>query len=810
MAAMTSTTRRMCAERESAGLGLRAAGAAALFLAACGGGGGGGTDDGAPAASNVGDVLPLESGPRVDLPGRISVFFRVLTNGGKGIADLGEGDFQLFENGNAVSKSESKQRLLSKPQVFRSYSLLLLDRSGSIAQSAQGEQEEIDAAGAYIELVTQSLDSYIALAWFDGETDIRPVLLDDFTPLGFTNDKALLLEAIQNLHDQAPASTSTNLYGAIVSGLATLDGIDADADAQDIAFRSLSIVTFTDGTDQAGTSTLQQALDRVMETDVNGARRYNAFAIGLGSEIDVPKLRLLGPDGSIFASSFDDLVPQFEVVAKEVRDLANSFYFLSYCSPKQNGSGNHVLTVRAAKNGSSAEEDYSFSADYFAGGCGFLDVLDPLPERASYDVRDMIVDEAGRMWVCGGFTVVPAGVESTLFVACFGADGQLDPAFGDGGVLELSDAGFVNSTSLRAHTMVLDEDGSVVVGGIVGGGDLEFGVPRAALWRLTPQGTISDVYVADAPVSPEGDVLNDIDLDSGRGVIAVGRSGLFVSKSIVWRFGAGLQLDRNFGPPNGYVLHQNNPAIPTDREFAVVVLPDDSIVTAGIGYSDVSGVTDLKVSKRRYPGLLDATFHADGIVMGHDVQAVWPGVGADVAVDSAGRIVVGGWLDDLALPDRPALWRFLPDGMPDRDFLSSPFSDFFRTGLATLPRELVDDPDVNFSNTARIRALELHTDDTILATGLRRNAEGHDDLAVWRFDVEGMLEADFNGTGFLVEDGSAGDDSFEGGRVLRIHPDGRIWTAGQAVPADAVGSSAKLALWIDQEFDRVFAPTGAN
>ena len=112
-----------------------------LALASCndvldlGSSGGGGSGSG---STRVGDIQPLDPAPRVDLPGRVSVFFRVVSPNGKGVADLTESDFQLLEDGNAVSMSESQQRLLSKPQVFSSYSLLLLDRSGSIAQSATG------------------------------------------------------------------------------------------------------------------------------------------------------------------------------------------------------------------------------------------------------------------------------------------------------------------------------------------------------------------------------------------------------------------------------------------------------------------------------------------------------------------------------------------------------------------------------------------------------------------------------------------------------------------------------------------------
>ena len=511
-----------------------------------------------PGSSLNGDLLPLDAEPRVDLPGRVSVFFQVLGPAGTGVAGLEGGEFELLEDGEPVSLSESKQRLLARPRVFRSYSLLLLDRSGSIVGSPSSAQEQIEAARVYIELVSQSPESFIALAWFDGSNDIRPLLLDDFTELGFSNDREKLLEAIDNLHDQPPSSTSTNLNGAVLRGLADLDEIDADALAQGIEFRSLTLVTFTDGSDQAGTTAMEEVQERLGEIEESGRRRYRAFTIGLGSEINVQALGELGPDGTVFAQGIGDLTPQFELIAQAVADVANSFYFLSYCSPKQDGSGLHSLTVRVRTQGVVAEEVYEFSADYFSGGCGFVDFFTPVQQRGAIVVGDMAVDAEGRVLIVGSHRSAGAITEELSLVRVE-ADGSADESFGALGRVRLSQTG--TFTSLRGTGVVVDGDGTIVVGGIAGAGELDASLTRAALWRFDASGTLIDSAIVPA-ASSDGDALNDLELDSAGRIVAVGRAGVQESRTAVWRFGPELQADLEFNLPQGFLLHEAVPGAP--------------------------------------------------------------------------------------------------------------------------------------------------------------------------------------------------------------------------------------------------------
>jgi len=758
-----------------------------------------------PGSSLNGDLLPLDAEPRVDLPGRVSVFFQVLGPAGTGVAGLEGGEFELLEDGEPVSLSESKQRLLARPRVFRSYSLLLLDRSGSIVGSPSSAQEQIEAARVYIELVSQSPESFIALAWFDGSNDIRPLLLDDFTELGFSNDREKLLEAIDNLHDQPPSSTSTNLNGAVLRGLADLDEIDADALAQGIEFRSLTLVTFTDGSDQAGTTAMEEVQERLGEIEESGRRRYRAFTIGLGSEINVQALGELGPDGTVFAQGIGDLTPQFELIAQAVADVANSFYFLSYCSPKQDGSGLHSLTVRVRTQGVVAEEVYEFSADYFSGGCGFVDFFTPVQQRGAIVVGDMAVDAEGRVLIVGSHRSAGAITEELSLVRVE-ADGSADESFGALGRVRLSQTG--TFTSLRGTGVVVDGDGTIVVGGIAGAGELDASLTRAALWRFDASGTLIDSAIVPA-ASSDGDALNDLELDSAGRIVAVGRAGVQESRTAVWRFGPELQADLEFNLPQGFLLHEAVPGAPADEALAVAVAGDDSLAVASRARSAVFASPDLEVLRLVSTGALDTSF-AGGSVRGHSVQKLVPGEARDIAFDSQGNVVVGGSYSEPGRPERPAVWRFRPDGSPDTSFQGSPFASFFGTGLVALPDELVEQQRIFFGDVANIRSIAVASDDSIVAHGMRRNAALHEDVSSWRFGTDGVLERAYNGTGFMMEDGALGNGTHEQARATLIHPDGRIFAAGAARPEGAPDTDSILGLWIDSEPERVFAPTGVH
>lgn len=290
------------------------------------------------------------AGLATSLPSRVSLLFKVDTCAGEPVAGLDGSHFTLTEDGRAVSTFESQARVQPKGERFRLDSLVLLDLSGSLLRS--GDFGALQAAAKqYVATVLASgtESQRVAVMTFDGRA--APQMLVDFT-----NDQALLTTGLDSLsapecHVSADCAgtadrrtcagwrcvdDSTNLNGALVSGLGALD---ARLALTDVPWRDAALVLFTDGTDQAARVLPATALQAARDT------KAHVFTVGLGGEVDEDALRAYGRDGYWPVASAQGLDVAFTTIAARVNGLANRFYLLEYCSPKR--SGTHTLKVLA-------------------------------------------------------------------------------------------------------------------------------------------------------------------------------------------------------------------------------------------------------------------------------------------------------------------------------------------------------------------------------------------------------------------------------------------------------------------------------
>src|SRR5687767_13758847 len=109
-----------------------------LLVAGCGGGLSGGLD-----------VKRINSAEKK--PNNVWVFFTV-QKGDEPVGGLAAEDFVIYEDGQEVSKFESKQVILNPEMAAVMYTMLLVDMSGSISESGQSEQLA-EAAQAFAERV---------------------------------------------------------------------------------------------------------------------------------------------------------------------------------------------------------------------------------------------------------------------------------------------------------------------------------------------------------------------------------------------------------------------------------------------------------------------------------------------------------------------------------------------------------------------------------------------------------------------------------------------------------------------------------
>jgi len=777
-------------------------------LTACGGGGGGSQ---APGAGTPATVTALSPDARVDLPGRVSVFLKVTEGDGSPAADLTGADFNVYENEQLVSQTESAQRLVAQPQVFRSYLHLVLDRSNSVQSAGAAEVQE--GARQFIEAVTAEPENFVKISWFDGSPMIHEISGYDF---GFSNDRELLLAAIDALNNEPPFSTSTNLYGAVVDGISALNEVDVSAANTGVENRSLTLVTFTDGT-----HSLQDALDAIEGVSPEGTE-HTAFTIGVGQEYDAAVLAALGPDGTATATEFGELAEAFEQIGGQVRDLANSFYFLSYCSPKTSGINELRISVLPQPN-NSADAQFTFDAQFFGGGCAFLDIKNH-PELGGPGARAFISDAvelaSGEVVACGWRTAdclePGCGTASTAFLARFRAsgasevganlpDGRLDPDFGDGGVrvLEVPPFDVSGATSLAVDALT----GDLIVGGWARG-SASSGFSQASLWRVAPDGAASLRVDLPNPSITDQAVLDLAPTASG-GFVAVGFQGIGSRSFATWSLLSDLTLDAGFGAA-GVVYAPATPEFGNEGASGVVAAGDRYYVIGHAG----GGIRVLAVDPA-----------SGGAVTGFGGGTVEPlrffggaTYGArcgEASLDGAANLVLAGSLTGAfggsLVRDQPALWRLLPDGNPDTSFAGSLSSPTTGTGVATLREGSTNNPDIDFGRDTTLNSLAVGPDGTLIAAGQRHNAEGHTDLAVFAFGSNGVLSSAYNLLGFLIDDGASADDSFESGSVVRVLQSGAIWTLGSSNPNDPAGPSGTddvPTIWVDRDPARVFPPIG--
>jgi hypothetical protein len=302
-----------------------------LLLAACGGG------------LRVTRINAAEKKPN-----NVWVFFTV-EKGDEPVGGLTADDFKIYEDGELVSKFESKQ-VIQNPEVAAvMYTMLLLDFSGSITEAGQADAL-VDAAKLFAERVgkSQKVGVYI----FDGSPKIQSVV-------PFTEAQGSVEGGLEGLRSYKPKDPSTNLHGAVVEGLRELKK-ELDKDKKPLKFGT--IVVFSDGTDRANRVTRKEMKEEIGKDEYEN---YDKFAIGVGAEIEKANLNDIGVDGTELVSDQAKVKEAFERVAARIESHMKRFYLLSYCTPARKGE--HEVTIEAnSKNPEgSGSLDYKFNSDGF-------------------------------------------------------------------------------------------------------------------------------------------------------------------------------------------------------------------------------------------------------------------------------------------------------------------------------------------------------------------------------------------------------------------------------------------------------------
>jgi uncharacterized delta-60 repeat protein len=252
----------------------------------------------------------------------------------------------------------------------------------------------------------------------------------------------------------------------------------------------------------------------------------------------------------------------------------------------------------------------------------------------------------------------------------------------------------------RANAVVIQADGKIVVGGYTIVGDLQ----TFLVARYNPDGTPDSSFGA-------GGILTTSFAD-------IGQRGILNS---------------------------------------LAVQQDGKIVAAGYSFFLSTGSPQsMAVVRYNSNGTLDSGFDVDGRAF---IDLAATGSRANVvALQTDGKIVLGGFLRESATVTDFALVRLNTDGPPDNTF----------DGDGKLVTE--------FSTTnTNILGLGIQSDGRIVAAG--NSIQGSvRDIAMARYNTDGSLDTSFDSDGKLTTD--IGDDLVGS---MRIQPDGKIVVCGQSV-----------------------------
>jgi uncharacterized delta-60 repeat protein len=333
----------------------------------------------------------------------------------------------------------------------------------------------------------------------------------------------------------------------------------------------------------------------------------------------------------------------------------------------------------------------------------------------------------------------------------------------------------LGSNSEQIDAAAVQSDGKVVVAGYIFQGSASRPLDtNIAIARYTRNGVLDRTFSGDGiqtlALSPNfrADQATAVAVQSDGKIVVAGWSDLPSPRNsdfTVARYRREGTLDRSFGG-FGVVFTDFGGS---DAASGVTVQPDQRIVVVG----GANG--EFALARYNPNGSLDATFSGDG----KQLTNIGPGQTGDgaqgVAIQSDGRIVVGGnSFDPQSSRSRFALARYRRDGTLDPSLAGD------GTQIAILG-----------SGGSFAGSVALQRDGKIVLGGVATEQAGFRDFALARFRRNGVLDTSFDRDGKVLT--AIGEQGQDQGRALAIQGNGRILLAGSSQRGPRAGNRVDFA-----------------
>ncbi|MCI0459453.1 MAG: hypothetical protein L0Z62_21090 [Gemmataceae bacterium] len=386
--------------------------------------------------------------------------------------------------------------------------------------------------------------------------------------------------------------------------------------------------------------------------------------------------------------------------------------------------------------------------------------------------------------------------------------GDLDPTFGIGGKVT---TGFAFQTADRAHDLVIQPDGKIVVVGNSQG--------AVALARYDPNGSLDATFGRGGTTIEAGArnrffpaTANAVALQADGKIVVAGRNSSFLGGGFfVARYNTNGSLDdggANDSTP-GDSFGIGGRVAPGFGEEAVdlAIQPDGKIVVAGSGYGITLANFGFALARYNPDGAPDPSFGEGGFVI---TQISGPSQAGDqfsfasasaLALQPDGRILVAG---TAVFGDSDfALVRYHSDGSLDTSFSAD--------GVVTTNFAINTGFTPNVSGTHdQAQALAVQPDGKIVVVGLTESGFSNV-LGLARYESNGALDGTFGTGGKVVTDlypGNYGEEAL----AVAIQASGRIVVAGTAwvwTPSGPIGDFVLARYASNGSLDPRFGSNGA-
>jgi len=259
------------------------------------------------------------------------------------------------------------------------------------------------------------------------------------------------------------------------------------------------------------------------------------------------------------------------------------------------------------------------------------------------DINALVIQPDGRIVIAGYFNRFDGITRSGI--ARLNADGSLDNSFDPGTGVEIV------SVHPQAHTVALQADGKIVIGGFFRNVN---GVARDGIAQLNTNGSVDLSF--DPGAGLHGYVALALAVMTN-GQVLVG--GIFdkvngVPRKSIARLNANGSVDESFSVPDGGVGGSNA----LERVFALAVQPDGQVLIGG-DFTIVAGARRQHVARLNARGSLDRSFDPGFIYLQRVVA---------VALQPDGRLIIGGEFTAIDGVSRNCIARLQSDGSLDLGF----------------------------------------------------------------------------------------------------------------------------------------------